>query len=69
MGLFSRLTHRVPRGVAIAVMGFSGIFGIRTPPDPEVVAQTAPRPDAMGEGSPYGRQRERGRPEVDEDRE
>ncbi|MCC2671667.1 MAG: hypothetical protein K0Q72_4138 [Armatimonadetes bacterium] len=48
MGLFSRIAQRVPRGLAIFTMGFAGIFGIRTPPDPEVVAQTAPAPHPAG---------------------
>ena len=52
MGLFSRIAGRVPRSLAILTMGFAGIFGIRTPPDPEVVAQTAPRPDAADTGPP-----------------
>jgi hypothetical protein len=48
MRLFSKISTRIPRGIAIMTMGFAGIFGMRTPPDPEVVAQTAPRPQAAG---------------------
>jgi hypothetical protein len=51
MGLFTKLSARIPRGLALVTMGFAGIFGMRTPPDPEVIAQTAPSPHAAGTGS------------------
>jgi len=51
MGLFTKIASRLPRGVAIVTMGFAGIFGMRTPPDPEVVAQTAPSPHSTGAGN------------------
>ena len=51
---------RLPRGLGLVLTGFAGIFGIRTPPDPEVVAQTQPArpptapppPDPDGEPRP-----------------
>ena len=51
MRLFSKITARIPRGVAIMTMGLAGLFGMRTPPDPEVVAQAAPTPHAAGASS------------------
>jgi hypothetical protein len=68
MGMFSKIAARVPRGVAIMTMGFAGIFGMRTPPDPEVVAQTAPSPHAAGEGGDaFCRDEARRRTEASED--
>lgn len=37
---------RLFRRLGIAMMGIAGLFGMRTPPEPEVVAQTAPRPES-----------------------
>jgi len=33
---------RLPRSLGLVLTGFAGIVGIRTPPDPAVVAQTQP---------------------------
>lgn len=49
--LFTRLFNRIPRGLAMVTMGLVGIFGMRTPPDPEVITQTAPSPHAVRSGS------------------
>ena len=35
---------RVPRRLAMVIMSIGGLFGMRTPPDPPVVAQTSPAP-------------------------
>lgn len=42
MRLFEKITGRVPRKMALAVMSIAGLWGMRTPPEPEVVAQMAP---------------------------
>ena len=39
---------RVPRRIGMFMLGLSGLFGMRTPPEPEVIAQTAPRRGATG---------------------
>lgn len=39
---------RVPRSLAILMMGIGGLFGMRTPPEPTVVAQTQPAPGRDG---------------------
>ncbi len=36
---------RLFRRLGIAMIGIAGLFGMRTPPEPGVVAQTAPRPE------------------------
>jgi len=33
---------RVPKRLTVFMMGISGLFGMRTPPEPEVIAQMAP---------------------------
>ncbi len=42
MTLFERIARRVPRGLAIMMAGFAGMFGMRTPPEPDVVPQRSP---------------------------
>jgi hypothetical protein len=49
---------RIPRGLGLMMMGFAGLFGIRTPPDPETIAHMAP---VKGSEDPHGR----GGPEED----
>ena len=50
--LFSSM-NRIPRKLALFLTGFAGIFGIRTPPDPEVVAQMQPaRPSSTRREEP-----------------
>jgi len=52
MGLFSKIAEGVPHQLGIALTGIAAMWGIRTPPDPEVVAHMQP---ARGpEGSPGG---------------
>lgn len=42
MGLFDKIAERTPRKWAAAMMSISALFGMRTPPEPEVVAQMQP---------------------------
>lgn len=52
MGLFSRIAEGMPRRLGIALTGIASMWGIRTPPDPDVIAHMQP---AKGpEGSPGG---------------
>lgn len=51
MGIFSKIADRVPRRVAVAMMAVAGLFGMRTPPDPPVTAQTS-RWGQLGGGEP-----------------
>jgi hypothetical protein len=32
----------IPRRIALFLTGISGLFGMRTPPEPEVIAQMSP---------------------------
>src|SRR3954468_20932052 len=41
---------RLPRSVALFLTGISGLFGMRTPPEPEVIAQVAPAKGPEGRG-------------------
>jgi hypothetical protein len=45
---------RVPRRLAIFMTGIAGLFGMRTPPEPDVVAQMAPArgPESGRRGEP-----------------
>jgi hypothetical protein len=43
---------RVPKRWALFFTGIAGIFGIRTPPDPEVVAQMSPAKGTEGQAPP-----------------
>lgn len=52
MRLFERLAVAVPRKVTLAVMSIAGLWGMRTPPEPEVVAQMAPARGMEGEAPP-----------------
>lgn len=52
MGLFSKIAEGMPRRLGIALTGIASMWGIRSPPDPEVIAHMQP---AKGpEGSPGG---------------
>jgi hypothetical protein len=46
MGWFSKIAEKAPKRLGLAMMGWASIWGIRSPPEPEVVAQHAPRPTA-----------------------
>jgi hypothetical protein len=39
---------RLPRRLGMMMTGLAGIFGIRTPPPPQVIAQTQPARPARG---------------------
>jgi hypothetical protein len=41
---------RVPKRLGILLMGIGGIIGMRTPPEPEAIAQTVPRPNSGASG-------------------
>lgn len=41
---------RVPRRLGLLLIGIGGLFGMRTPPDPEAIARMAPPPDTGGAG-------------------
>jgi hypothetical protein len=50
MGLFSRIAEGMPRRLGVALTSIASMWGIRTPPDPDVIAHMQP---AKGpEGSP-----------------
>lgn len=46
---------KVPKRVGIVLMGIAGLFGMRTPPEPEVIARTAPAPRPEDTRPPRGR--------------
>lgn len=52
MGIFSKIAKRMPRGLAVAMMSLGGLFGMRTPPDPPVTAQTSPARGPEGVAPP-----------------
>ena len=41
---------RVPRRLALFLVGIGGIFGMRTPPEPQVIAQMSPQKGPEGSG-------------------
>jgi hypothetical protein len=54
-GLRATLMIQVPKRFARLVLGISGLFGMRTPPEPETIAQTVPAPDHTGSAGPQDR--------------
>ena len=44
----------VPKRLALFMMGIGGLFGMRTPPDPEVTAQRQPAKPPTGRTPPAG---------------
>lgn len=44
----------VKKRVGLALLGIAGLFGMRTPPEPEVIAQMAPAPRPGGAAPPGG---------------
>ena len=51
MGILSKIAQRLPRGLAVTMMGVGGLFGIRTPPDPPVTVQVTPAGGRKGDPS------------------
>ena len=56
---------KVPKRLGIALMGIAGLFGMRTPPEPEVIARTAPAPRPEDTRPPRLRRREAEAPDAD----
>jgi hypothetical protein len=52
---------RVPKRLAMMLIGMGGIFGMRTPPEPTVTAQVSRPPDDAAAGPPFHHRAE-GRP-------
>jgi hypothetical protein len=47
---------RVPKRLAVLMLGIGGIFGMRTPLEPEALAQTVVPPNPGGSDDPSRRQ-------------
>ena len=58
---------KVPKRLGIALMGIAGLFGMRTPPEPEVIARTAPAPRPEDTRPPRSRRFEIEAPEDEHD--
>jgi hypothetical protein len=52
MGLFSRIAENMPPRLGIALAGIAGLWGFRTPPEPEVVSQMQPQVPSTGPAGP-----------------
>ena len=42
MGLFEKIAKRAPRGLGMALMNISALWGFRSPPEPTVVPHMIP---------------------------
>ncbi|MGV3722273.1 MAG: hypothetical protein ACO1SX_15305 [Actinomycetota bacterium] len=55
MGLFSKIAEGLPRRLGVALTGIASMWGIRTPPDPDVIAHMQPAKGPEGSSGGEGR--------------
>jgi hypothetical protein len=50
MEWMSEIAKKMPRGMGAALAGIAAIWGVRSPPEPEVIAQMQPQDRTGGAG-------------------